>query len=237
MEKKGIVETQNMRMGMDRLRKENEELEARRKLIREAQKKAYESEKERIAEQYKEEGKSIEELTANYANEDLYKEYLVHRAVLTCDQATVEDFILPNGQKVPLCDRRESRKQGELEVDENPVSSNELYYATVRDTIVGYNIPKFWCNCKQAQISREEMINIVKDKDRYKIGVCQHLMKLEKRWSNMPMKEGSYLAVQDGYPLDEGLTIEHPTRESKGITMTSVLFCKQGGIIYPITSG
>lgn len=29
----------------------------------------------------------------------------------------------------------EGRMQGELEVDENPVSSNGLCYATVRDTI------------------------------------------------------------------------------------------------------
>lgn len=237
MEKKGIVGTQNMRMDKDRLREEYKELEARRKLIQEAQEKAYETEKERIAEQYKEEGKSIEELMADYANGDRYKEYLVHTAILTCDQATVDDFILPNGQKVSLCDRRESRKQGELEVDDNPVSSNGLYYATVRDTIVRYNIPNFLCNCKQAQISREEMINIMKDKDCYKFGVCRHLMKLEERWNNMPMQEGSYMAVTDSYPVGEGVTFEFPTRESKGITMTSVLFCKHGGIIYPITSG
>ena len=145
MENKGIVGAQDTRIGMDPIIKEEEELsrEEHIKRIREAQEKAYEAEKERITEQYKKEGKSIEELMTDYAKDDLYNEYLVHRAVLTCDQATVKDFILPNGQRVPLCDRKESRKQGELEVDENPVYSNGLCYATVRDTIKYYNIPPF----------------------------------------------------------------------------------------------
>lgn len=33
------------------------------------------------------------------------------------------------------------------------------------------------------------------------------------------------------------LTENPMTVEEEGITMTSVLFCKHGGIIYPITSG
>lgn len=233
------VGTQNMRMGMEPQRRDDEALRRQEqfKQIREAQTKAYEAEKERINEQYKEEGKSIDDLMEDYAKEDLYKEYLVHMAILTCDQATVEDFILPNGRRIFLRDKNPRRKQGELEVDENPVSANGLCYATVRDTLRGYNIPHFLCNCKQSQISREEMINIMKDKDCYKFGVCRHLMKLEKWWSNMPMEEGSYLAQIDTYPAGDGPILESAEREAKGITMTSVLFCKQGGIIYPKTSG
>ena len=86
------------------------------------------------------------------------------------------------------------------------------------------------------------MINIMKDKDCYKFGVCRHLMKLEERWSNMPLAERSYLeqsyrAQIDTYPTGDGPILEYAERESQGITMTSVLFCKQGGIIYPETSG
>lgn len=131
----------------------------------------------------------------------------------------------------------EGRMQGELEVDENPVSSNGLCYATVRDTIKDYNVTEFQCNCKQSQITREEMISILKDKRRYKFGVCRHLMKLEERSSNMPMKERSYLEQTDIYPTSDGPILDFAERKSQGITMTSVLFCKQGGIIYPITSG
>ncbi len=104
----------------------------------------------------------------------------MHLAVLTCDQATVEDFILPNKQVIHLRDRKESRKQGELEVDENPVYSNGLCYATVRDTEAGINIPLFWCNCKQSQVSREEMMNIMKEKRCHEFGVCRYLMKVEQ---------------------------------------------------------
>ena len=149
----------------------------------------------------------------------------------------MKDFILPNRQVVFLCDRKLSRMQGELEVDENPVSSNGLCYATVQDTIKDYNVTEFQCNCKQSQITREEMISILKDKRRYKFGVCRHLMKLEERWSNMPMKERSYLEQTDIYPTSDGPILDFAERKSQGITMTSVLFCKQGGIIYPITSG
>ena len=128
MENKGIVGAQDTRIGMDPIIKEEEELswETQLELIRKAQKKAYEAEKERITEQYNVEGKSTEELMTDYAKDNLYKEYLVHLAVLTCDQATVEDFILPNGRVVHLRDRKESRMQEKLEVDENPVSSNGL---------------------------------------------------------------------------------------------------------------
>ena len=167
----------------------------------------------------------------------MYRYALSTGYILTCDQATVKDFILPNRQVVFLCDRKLSRMQGELEVDENPVSSNGLCYATVQDTIKDYNVTEFQCNCKQSQITREEMISILKDKRRYKFGVCRHLMKLEERWSNMPMKERSYLEQTDIYPTSDGPILDFAERKSQGITMTSVLFCKQGGIIYPITSG
>lgn len=239
MENKGIAGAQDTRIGMNPIIQEEEELnwETQLKLIRKAQRKAYEAEKERITEQYNVEDKSTEELMADYAKNDLYNEYLVHLAVLTCDQATVEDFILPNGRLVRLGDRKKSRMQEKLVVDENPIYSNELRYATDADTLKYYNISPFWCNCKRMQISREEMINIMKDKDCYKFGVCRHLMKLERRWSNMPMEEGGYLEQTDIYPIVGGSTIEFAERKAQGITMTSVLFCKQGGIIYPKTSG
>lgn len=211
--------------------------------IREAQEEAYEAEKERIAEQYKAMGKSTEELMADYVKDDLYKQYLVHTAVITCDQATVDDFPLPNGHVVGLRDRNPRRKQDVLEVDENPVSSNGLYYATVRDAIECYNVPPFMCNCKRLHVSREELKNIMEDKERHKYGVCRHLMKLEKRWNNMPMAGEKYMTLTDTYPIDGDSTVDGEStvefieQESEGITMTSVLFCKQGGLIYPINSG
>lgn len=83
----------------------------------------------------------------------------------------------------------------------------------------------------------------MEDKNRNKFEVCRHLMKLEKKWSNMPMKEGvegavkSYMALTDTYPTGDGPILESAEREAQGITMTSVLFCRQGEIIYPVTSG
>lgn len=51
------------------------------------------------------------------------------------------------------------------------------------------------------------------------------------------MKERSYLEQTDIYPTGDGPILDFAERKSQGITMTSVLFCKQGGIIYPVTSG
>lgn len=51
------------------------------------------------------------------------------------------------------------------------------------------------------------------------------------------MAEGGYLTLTDAYPTGVGPILDIAERESKGITMTSVLFCRQGGIIYPINSG
>lgn len=58
-----------------------------------------------------------------------------------------------------------------------------------------------------------------------KEGTCKYLMKLEEEWEN-------YELAKEFFSFTDFETGEKP-----GITMTSMLFCKHGGFIYPITSG
>ena len=70
-------------------------------------------------------------------------------------------------------------------------------------------------------------------------GICQHFMNLSAEWENMPLEEKRYLMMSDVNPtnLKGGIACLLDASCVEGITMTSVLFCKRGGLIYPGTSG
>ncbi len=74
-------------------------------------------------------------------------EYLVDGAVLTCTSATWDDFPLSDGETIKLDGADKERVKGEpteyLRVPENPMSVNDLRYATVADTKKNWNIMAF----------------------------------------------------------------------------------------------
>ncbi len=132
------------------------------------------------------------------------------------DDAILEEVIIPS-LAVP-------KVLGCLKVTENPkAKDNDLHYATVCDSKAGDNIPYFG-NCKRLPDSEWEMAKFTEGCTKTQ-GTCQYLMRLEKEWENFDIGK-EYLQFTDDV---------HGAKS--GITMTSVLFCKHGGFIYPVTSG
>lgn len=193
--------------------------------------------------------KEIEEFYKEYINKE--EEYLVDGAALQCNQATWDDFPVPGGDPVVLeGDFYKAQKpRTTLCVNENPISSNGLIFATVGDTIKDINIIPFKCNCK-IEADRESEIEAIKaDKSCARHGVCRHLMQLNPEWENVSFDGGSYLSKTDisgslqmdnhylqqvRYGIVENSSI---AVAKEGLNMCSILFCKHGGIITPVNSG
>lgn len=258
-EQQGGSLTQGALMSSDKVRQGAEQIRERELaremngMIEEAQLQAREKEESRIAQVYgiaETDRYSIGNLMKAYAEQDRYNEYLVNGAVLTCDQATLEDFELPDGGRVILdmasAGNPEKRRKTVLTVEENPMSIYGQTYATVRDTVKGLNVMPFCCNCKQNIIKMEEMRKIKEDPECGKYGVCRHLMQLNEKWDNLPRETG-YLKMVNQIPKPDTAGVEDmldltyeellARGEQEGITMTSVLFCRHGGLIRPLTSG
>ncbi len=152
-----------------------------------------------------------------------------------------------------------------LRVPENKISANGLRYATVADTKRNWNIMPFPCNCREPA-SPEQEARIKENKvDCQSHGVCKYLMDLEEEWENYDFKENLSFSVpvpySDPVPIPISMPVQYEdhmdetapdtledmqmseiwnrdsAQRKKGITMTSVLFCKHGGFIYPCTSG
>ena len=230
-----------------------------KRLIEDAQRAVYEHETEALSHELEDPTKEkFEELCKSYNTKDKYKEYLVDGAILQCSKATMADFELPDGKKIILerseYDDNNARIQMTLHVRENGMDAQGKYYATIKDCVQGINI--FWptCNCMMPADREEEVKRIEQDKECSVFGVCRHLMQLNEEWDNMPLydpkespqyKDRKYLTkrnvyVKDGTPkMDiEDMPEEYfESEDIEGITMTSVLFCKHGGLISPITSG
>lgn len=161
-------------------------------LVQEAERKqeeAKEKEKERIAEQYDAEGKALDKIFADYAKEDKFGEYLVDGAILRCNQATLEDFPMPDGEPSICLEKgsnseNEKRKETILNVAENPISDNGKNYATVSDYVLNKNVMPFACNCKRQADRKTEINKIKADPECNKYGVCRHLIRLENEWEN-----------------------------------------------------
>ena len=223
---------------------------------------AWMAERERIAAETGERGAALDAIMNQYLKEDKYQQYLVDGAILRCENATLDDFELPTGEKVVLegvTDQSDTeRTHIKLCVSEN-VKDNDLEslilvgglaYATVKDTIKGKNIIPPCCNCKVAINRDKEAERIMADPERNKQGVCRHLMQLNDEWRNLWKQGQSYLSKTNRVPttmtagfgemsagnyLSEKVTGGAET--VPGITMTSMLFCRHGGIIMPVTSG
>ena len=181
-------------------------------------------------------------------------EYIVDGAILTCTNCTIEDRYIkneinPSGTLEAITgycyyapiDESINRSEfpnigkkalGRLTVTENPAAeANSLKYATVTDCVKENNIPYFG-NCLRAPDSELEMytFNAIHKEanqgmEKRKEGSCKYLMKLESEWENYEIGQ-SFLSFPDD-----------AKGQQSGITMTSMLFCKHGGFIYPVTSG
>lgn len=215
--------------------------------IEEWQKQLMENERETLSQLYDVEGDELDRMMEGYADEDKFGEYLVDGAILRCTMATLDDFPVSDGNIIKLkldAETEEDRMRTTLHVLENPMSANNLRYATVKDTEMFYNIAPFRCNCTLPADRGEEVDQIIADSECSSYGVCRYLMDLSENWDNMAIEGTSYLKkvwrVQGGGGVERVLglgNIFDIEEEAEGITMTSVLFCKHGGIIYPETSG
>lgn len=181
--------------------------------------------------------------------DDKHDEYLVDGALLCCTKATWNDFELSDGSKVHLDKMEEKKKRGEpqvpLRVWENPLFKDGFRHATVTDTVEGLNISSFLCNCQEPAAEGIEQ-KIIKNMDECKkYGVCRYLMNLEDEWENIDFNVpyASFSDIQALGTIGSGQFDYNSnckilsTEDKTGITMTSVLFCRHGGFIYPETSG
>lgn len=181
-------------------------------------------------------------------------EYLVDGAVLSCTSAVWEDFSLSSGKvHIEGAEKKtkDDRPTGILRVWENPLTesvtesgSESHHYATVADAVKFQNITPFLCNCSErASSEQEQKIKDNMDECR-KHGVCQYLMDLEEEWENydfgIAYEPFFNLGVEPGLGAANFLgspIIISEAEKKAGIIKTSVLFCKHGGFIYPISSG
>lgn len=181
--------------------------------------------------------------------DDKYDEYLVDGAILGCTSATWQDFRLSDGNWVHLDQMEEKMKQGDpqilLSVWENSLSKDGFRHATVTDTVGGQNIVPFFCNCREpaGKSAEQKIMNNMEECQKH--GVCRYLINLEDEWENIDFDvpyadfiDNQAFAVIGGGEFHYNNKLKILSREKRaGITMTSVLFCKNGGFIYPMTSG
>ncbi len=189
----------------------------------------------------------VEKEISRRLQDGINDEYLVNGAILGCTSATWEDFPLSDGKAVKIDGKDEKQNKGEpteyLRVLENPMYTNDFCHANVTDTRQEWNILPFPCNCKEAASRAQEEIIKTNKVDCQSHGVCKYLMNLEEEWENIDFKT-PYAEFPDGKMyswLEEAQAVSTldriPLYKKTGITMTSILFCRHGGFIYPITSG
>lgn len=191
--------------------------------------------------------KEVDEEICKRLQDDVYDEYLVDGAVLSCTKARWLDYKLSDGDLIKiddLADKIESGRPTEfLRVFENPIFSNDLRHATIADTKQGWNIMPFPCNCMEPASPEQEKIIKANKIDCQSHGVCKYLMDLETEWENIdfdvPYAEFPNAKVSSSLDneLVTGISDSLLSERKAGITMTSVLFCRHGGFIYPMTSG
>ncbi len=179
----------------------------------------------------------IEKVFEVYGEEDLFYEYLVNSAVLTCEQSTNETQNIKVRDKVlDFSVMDNGIMAGGVPVDKDKVLGNLIVtqtkraeirgekHATTVDYCVERNIPSFG-NCKNIKYNdseKERMLEgAIKDKTH---GNCKYLIKIMNEWEDEDLQK---------------LPLQFDTRAGmkNGLTMTSMLFCAHGGWIYPVTSG
>ena len=196
--------------------------------------------------------KEVENLYVEYETREDTARYLVDGAFLRCSQATLQPFKMSDGTQIPVNfsekemddkhgrHRRRERLYNELHVTDGKMTNGTLLHATVLDCEQGKNVYPFQCNCKLADDRKEEYEKIKANlEDCKKNGVCQYLMRLSDKWENMPRNNGGfYCTRQIKVPTEtQSGEIKESTVHVPCITMTSMLFCRHGGLITPVYSG
>lgn len=181
----------------------------------------------------------IDKILEDYATNEEYKQYLMDGAVLQCNQAMLEPFILPDGTRIDLVlnadENGEERKQTNLRILDESMSANDTLYATVLDTEKEENIFPFRCHCKKGVDREEEYTKIKNDPSCKTDGVCKHLMMLSNEWDNLPLEGQLYKKRDVTIKITDDLNLI--MKDTQCINMMSMLFCKHGGLITPVTSG
>ncbi len=153
-----------------------------------------------------------------------HDEYLVNGAILTCSKAVTDVKVL-HGRVYNV---KKPSKETVLTVTENPQAKccGYLYHATVEDRKVEINISPFRCNCSREPHNDKEWDKLEADESCMEEGTCKALINLHDQWDNLPA-ENPYLLFWN----------EDRRGMVQGITMSSMLFCRHGGIITPVESG
>ncbi len=220
------------------------------KEIRETQKRAYEIFEDECIDLKGITSEEFERKMESVDKNDSLHQYLVDGALLTCTMATLDDFEVDSETSVKLeietLEEGEKRRQTFLSVMENAMYIGESCYATVKDTIINRNIFPFRCNCRQ-KADRMSEIERIKNNiaDCRENGVCQYLICLNEEWDNMLLSDGKTYQMHRNIKAVDSVSgagwilggIDTEIEDVEGITRTSVLFCKHGGLIVPLTSG
>lgn len=218
---------------MSRL-KDDYEIQKRQEYL---QKTNQENEAKRILGKESVTAEEIEKVFELYGEEDLFKEYLVNGAILTCEQSTrkpqevkVRDEVLnfsvkDNGITAGNVPVDKDKVLGKLTVTQTKRAEvRSEKHATTVDYCFDRNIPSFG-NCKNIQYNDSEKEKLLEGAAKDKAhGNCKYLVSIMDEWEDEDLQKS---------PL------QYDTRAGlkDGLTMTNMLFCSHGGWIYPVTSG
>ena len=209
----------------------------------------------------------IQKKYQEFMEQEEKKKYLIDGAVLVCNKATLDNFELMDGTEIPLAglkyktqQDRDERQETVLHVrrDYSNMSVGISRNATVLDCKKGElseldakkketgevsfkaNVYPFRCNCmeKADRVEEQEIIKAHLGECKTN-GVCQYLMRLNDKWENWPGEVGKFHEKRAVRVLEETEDGEEKVAfvNADCITMTSVLFCKHGGLITPVWSG
>lgn len=167
-------------------------------------------------------------------------EYLVDGAILCCDKATTAPILI-KGQPIVLKETDKKKMKARLETTiwatDKASMINGMEAISVKDRVTkkyreekeDINIEPFQCNCL-CQVNDEEAEDILRNRSYFEEhGTCCRLIKLKNDWENM-IRNTNYWTVK--YRTEGG-----KTETAEGVTMLSMLFCSNGGIITPLNSG
>lgn len=214
--------------------KDDYEIQKRQEYL---QKTNQENETKRILEKESVTAEEIEMVFELYGEEDLFKEYLVNGAILTCEQSTrkpkevkVQDEVLDfsvtdNGITAEKVSVDRDKVLGQLTVTQTKRAEvRGEKHATTVDYCVERNVPSFG-NCKNMLYNGSEKEKLLEGAAKDKIhGNCKYLINIMDEWEDEDLQKSP-------------LQFDTRAGMKDGLTMTNMLFCSHGGWIYPVTSG
>lgn len=199
---------------------------------------------------------------AEYVEREKMKEYLVDGAILKCSNSTLLPFQVKNKMGITLIniknkseEEKEERERTRLYVRnaDGKMEVEKSHYATVldckkgelskqsveEDNSEGPNIYPFRCNCKMGvDKAIEEIMIKTHIEECRENGVCQYLMELNDTWENWPSEQRRFYEKRlVKVPIETEDGMKEFSVDAECISMTSMLFCKHGGLITPVKSG